>query len=455
MNGSRTGVVAVRGDASRARRTRWVVALALWVGLAAAQPRAELTIGVAGEPVAGAWTPVRAVVRDAPGATLRLDLDAGGLERGEVLQGVRARVADAGGVQRLDLTLPLPAWRRLTWRVEQQDRVLASGGLGARARDGRPLALVLSSRPARWAPSFPSDARVVGAATSDLPVDAAGWHGVASLLVDGSTVAPEPRTVVTAAAAGVRVLLPAAGPAGYGPLAELLVDGPRRVGAGSLEPVPATPGLPLPDAPLADWPRGLRAGVVAAAAEALPAPTWRHLPKPWVLIGAVTYVLAVAALLHVGGAPGAASAALVVGAAALAVPFAAPPEPAPVERGAVVLAGAGLGMRVPLRAIARLPEGESELAGPYRPVEARPLRWEGGATVVPLPAGGRARLTGAPQLVAVPDDVRAVAAGEGDPLPETLRAALPSDTVGVLRGDTWWLLRRPPGPTAGLAEAPR
>jgi hypothetical protein len=431
------------------------VALATLAGLAAAQPRAELTIGVAGEPVAGAWTPLRTVVRDAPGATLRLDLDAGGLERGEVLQVVRARVAEAGGVQRIDLTVPLPTWRRLTWRVEQRGRVLASGGLGARARDARPLTLVLSSRPSRWIPSFPSDARVVGAATSDLPGDAAGWDGVATLLIDGSTVAPEPRTVVGAAGAGVRVLLPSAGPAGYGPLAELLVDGPRRVGAGSLEPLPATPGLPLPDAPLADWPRGLRAEAVAAAAAALPAPTWRHLPKPWVLIGAVAYVLAVSALAHVGGAPGAASAALVVAAAALAVPFAAPPEPAPTARGAVVLAGDGLGVRVPLRAIARLPRGDSELAGPYRPVETRPLRWEGGATVVPLPAGGRARLIGAPQLVAVPDDVRAVAAGQGDRLPEPLRAALPADVVGLLRGDTWWLVRRPSGPTASRAEAPR
>jgi hypothetical protein len=445
MKRCRSGVRPSRGDAHAAWRTFLfaVVALAGW---AAAQPRAELTLGVAGAPVAGAWTPLRAVVRDAPGATLRLDLDAGGLERGEVLQTVRARVAAAGGVQRLDLNLPLPSWRRLTWRIEQDGRVLASGGLGARARDGRPLHLILSSRPARWRPSFVGDARVVGAATSDLPGDAAGWDGVATLLIDGSTVAPEARTVVTAAASGVRVLLPEAGPAGYGPLAELLVDGPRRVGAGTLEPVPATAGLPLPEPPLADWPRTVRDGAVAAAASVLEAPTWRHVPKPWVLVSAAGYALLVWTLLQVGGAPGVASAVLVVVAAALAVPFATPPDSAPVSRGEVVLAGDGLGVRVPLRAVARLPEGASELAGAFRPTEPRQLRWGSGATVVPLPAGGRARLVGAPEIVAVPGDVRAVGAGEGDPLPASLREVLPADVVGVRRGDAWWLVRRPAGP---------
>lgn len=450
MKRPRPGVRRACGDAHAAWRTWLLVVAAAAAGCAVAQPRAELTLGVAGAPVAGAWTPLRAVVRDAPGATLQLDLDAGGLERGEVLQSVRARVADAGGVQRLDLILPLPSWRRLTWRIEQEGRVLASGGLGVRARDDRPLHLVVSSRPVRWTPSFHGETRVVGTATSDLPDGAAGWDGVATLLIDGSTVAPEARTVVTAAASGVRVLLPEAGPAGYGPLAELLVDGPRRVGAGTLEPVPATAGLPLPEPPLADWPRTLRDRSVAAAAAALEAPNWRHLPKPWVLVAAALYAVLVWTLLQVGGAPGVASAALVVAAASLAVPLATPPDPAPVARGAVVLAGDGLGVRVPLRAVARLPEGASELAGAFRPTEPRELRWGAGATVVPLPAGGRARLVGAPEIVAVPDDVRGVGAGEGEPLPVALREVLPDDVVGVRRGDAWWLVRRPAGPVASV-----
>src|SRR6056297_2538989 len=115
-----------------------------------AQPRAELMLGVAGAPVAGAWNPVRAVVRDAPGAVLRLEIDAGGFELGEVPQRVEARVANAGGVQRLDFDLPLPSWRRLAWRVEQGGRVLASGAWGARERDERPLSVIVSTRAVAW-----------------------------------------------------------------------------------------------------------------------------------------------------------------------------------------------------------------------------------------------------------------------------------------------------------------
>ena len=111
MKRSRSGVRRSRGDALTAWRPWLLVAAVAAAGCAAAQPRAELTLGVAGAPVAGAWTPLRAVGRDAPGATLQLDLDAGGLERGEVLQTVRARVADAGSPDRSTACGPARAGR--------------------------------------------------------------------------------------------------------------------------------------------------------------------------------------------------------------------------------------------------------------------------------------------------------------------------------------------------------
>lgn len=436
--------------AARSARFALAATLVAALGAAAAQPRAELTLGVAGAPVAGAWNPVRAVVRDAPGAVLRLEIDAGGFELGEVPQRVEARVANAGGVQRLDFDLPLPSWRRLAWRVEQGGRVLASGALGARERDERPLTVIVSTRAVAWTDAVGADARPVAAAASDLPTRAAGWDGVDTLLIDGSAAAPEPAVVVTAAASGVRVLLPASAPAGYAPLAALLAEGPRAVGAGSIEALAGEPGTPLPSLAAA-WPRPLRSAAVAAAAAALPAPGWRHLPRLWVLAGVGAFAALVWILLHIGGAAGVASAATVLVGAVLAVPLAAPSDATPREEGAVVLTSAGgLGLRVPLTAVARLPQGESPLPGRWAPQDARPLRWEGDVTRLPLAAGGRARLTGAPEVVTVPDDVLEAPAAAVADLPGELREVLPPDVTAVRSGATWWLSRRPAAPIAAV-----
>lgn len=442
--------LARRFAPGRAARIALAVTLVAALGTATAQPRAEATLGVAGAPVAGAWNPVRAVVRDAPGAVLRLEIDAGGFELGEVPQRVEARMANAGGVQRLDLDLPLPSWRRLAWRVEQGDRVLASGALGARERDERPLTVIVSTRAVAWTDALGADARPVAAAASDLPTRAAGWDGVDTLLIDGSAAAPEPAVVVTAAAAGVRVLLPASAPAGYAPLTALLAEGPRAVGAGSIEALAGAPGTPLPPL-VAAWPRPLRGDAIAAAAAALPAPGWRHLPRLWVLAGVAAFAALIWTLLHVGGAAGVASAATVLIGAALAVPLAAPADATPREEGAVVLtSGGGLGLRVPLAAVARLPQGESPLPGNWAARDPRPLRWEDDVTLLPLAAGGRARLTGAPEVVTVPDDVLDAPASAVADLPGELREALPPDVTVVRTGATWWLSRRPATPVAAV-----
>jgi len=420
-----------------------------------AQPRAELMLGVAGAPVADAWNPVRAVVRDAPGAVLRMEIDAGGLERGEVPQLVTARAAPAGGVQRIDLDLPLPSWRRVSWRIEQGERVLASGGLGARERDDRPLHLVVSARPARWSAAFGPEARVVVASSADLPTRAAGWDGVAALLLDGTAAAPADAIVVTAAAAGVRVLLPTEGPSGYAPLTRLVARGASSLGAGSLEGLSAASLAAgrLNAEPAAAWGREARRAAVAAGAAALPAPTWDHLPKLVVAGAAVGFAALVWTLLWLGGPAGFASAALVLVAASVAVPAAAPTDREPRTQGAVILASNGLGVRTDLIAVARLPEGASQLDGLFASLEPRRLGWNDGRTNVPLPAGGRTRLTGAPVVVTVPDDVREATAATGsDGAPEALRALVPSGGVVVRRENVWWLVHPSSGELAASAR---
>ena len=422
-------------------RTRFATFVALsWLvaalaSHAVAQPRVELRLGIADSPVADAWNPLSVVVRDAPGATLRLTVDAGGLDLGEVPQRLEALVAPAGGIQRLDLDLPLPSWRRITWRVEQDGRVLASGGLGARDRDSRRLDLLLSAVPARWIDRLGPDARPVVVAASDLPRRAAGWDGVGRLIVDGSTAPPAPEVLVTAAASGVAVFLPTSGPSGYDEITRLVRGGALAVGAGRLVPLPGDRSV----ASLSST-GDLRAAARAALAQAVPVPAWRHLAA-WTVIGlAAGFVLVVFLLLRLGGLAGGASAALLVAAGLIASPFAAPPEPRPTREDALIVLAGGVGLRYEHRVLASLPAGETPLDGVLAPAATRPLRWSEGRTIVDLAAGERAAFDVAPRIVSVPDDVRSARPGVAADAPEALRGIVPPGAALVRAADGWWLV---------------
>lgn len=429
----------------------WLVWAALLVGVAAAQPRTEVVVGVAGAPVAGAWNPLRAVVRDAPGARLRVELDVGGLARGEVLQSGEWTFPDASGVQRLEVDLPLAEWRRLNWRVEHAGRLLASGGIEARERDDRPLALIVAASPSAWFDAFPEEVRPVPAASAELPTRAASWDGVALLLFDGTAAAPDAATVLTAAAAGVRVLLPPPESAGYAALAPLLASGGAPAGAGGIErlsdPGPGGRFELGGDGATSDVPTlapARRRELIAAATAALPATEWLHLPRP--LVAAVTagYAALAWSLFRVGGPSGVLSGLLVLAAAVFALPLAAPADPAPVRSGAVVVAAGGLGVRSELREVARLPSGTAVLPGIFRPLASMPVAWSEGTTRLPLDPGGRARLNGPPDVALVPDRIREARATSPDEVPERLARSLPAGTTVVSDGNTWWLLRGDP-----------
>jgi len=436
--------ISARTVSAQAVFVRTVAACAVVVlasGSTLAQPaRTELRLGVAGAAVAGAWNPLQVVVRDAPGATVELRIDAGGLERGEVPQLFRAIVAPAGGVQRIDVDLPLASWRRISWRIEQDGRVLASGALGARERDDRPLDLVLSDRPSEWRDAFDDSARVIAATAADLPARAAGWDGVRTLLIDGTLAAPEVAKVVTAATAGVRAFVPATGPAGYAGLALLVADGPLLVGAGSVEATPegaAALASRIAAGP-SGWTEVLPAALDAATLELQP-PGWNHLPVAWVALATVGYAAAVWLLLRSAGAAGAASAVLVMAAAAIAAPYAAPDEPQAERRDALVFAAGGLGLKLSWSEVARLPHGEARLDGLLAPSDAREVTWSDGRTSVLLEAGGRAAFAGAPQLLSVPAAVHEAPPGVAAGAPQALLALVPAGGSLVRANDAWWL----------------
>jgi hypothetical protein len=427
---------------SLARIAALVVALATLAPTtgALAQPRVEVRLGVADVPVAEAWNPLSVVVRDAPGATLALSVDAGGLDRGEVPQRLDALVAPAGGVQRLDLDLPLASWRRITWRVEQDGRVLASGGRAARERDERPLDLLLSARPAVWAERFEADARTLSVAASDLPRRPAGWDGVRTLLIDGTVAPPDPEVVVTAAVAGVRVYLPSDAPAGYAPLARLLDGGARRLGAGSLAPLAGLGTTELPPGPTL-------AAARVALAEAVSAPGWAHRTAWIVAAAAVAYALAAWTLLRMGGVAALASVAMLWAAAGAAAPLVAPPEAKPQVDDALVLVAGGLGLRLEHRAVASAPAGRTWLDGTLAPLEVRAITWQDGRTRLDTEAGGRARFAAPPRVAGVPDDVREARPGVAPDAPPSLARLTPEGAALLRSGDAWWLVLDPEGPS--------
>jgi hypothetical protein len=414
-----------------------LAALALSVD-ALAQPRVEFRLGVAGVPVAGAWNPLTVVVRDAPGATLTLSVDAGGLERGEVPQRLDALVAPAGGVQRLELDLPLASWRRITWRVEQDGRVLGSGGLAARERDERPLDLLLSARPAAWDDRFGPDARTVSVAASDLPERPAGWDGVRSLLVDGTVAPPDPEVVVTAAVAGVDVYLPSEAPAGYAALTRLVDGGSRRLGAGSLAPLSALGSEELARAPTVGDAR-------SALAAAVPPPTWDHRPAWLIAVAAGAFAVAVWTLVRLAGIAAWASAAMLWAAAWFAAPLVAPPDVQPQQGDALVVVAGGLGLRLEHRAVASAPAGTTWLDGTLARWEVGAVAWRDGRTRIETEAGGRARFDAPSRVVGVPDAVREASPGVAPAAPESLARLVPEGAALLRSGDAWWLVLDPVG----------
>lgn len=325
---------ARRPPRARAALAACVALLAgAWAGALAAEPQASVVLGVGNQVVAGAWNPLRVVTRDLPASTFTAVLDVGTLRGGAVDVTITHELPGGGGVHALETDLFVPPFRSVAWRVVSGDRVVASGSLGSRDSDERPLALLLQERGAALpdlagAAGWP-DARLVEVAPSDLPVTPAAYGGVVGLIVDHP--APPLEALVAAAVAGVKVVLleaPAAYPA---PVAGLVGErGAARLGAGWLvagaaRGAPATGLVTVRPLEL----------LTAALAEPLVAPP-EPVPFRTVLIGAAVYAAALLVLLRFGGQQGLISAVLVAGLAGALAWALARPAAAQFEGGVAV-----------------------------------------------------------------------------------------------------------------------
>jgi hypothetical protein len=167
----------------------------------------QLELGFNNTLVADHWNPIKLTRRDQPAQTLILTIDQGTLRGGEVLAVYRKELGAANGLDVFEDDVYLPAWRRFSWRIENSERVFASGTIERREVNAQPLTLLVSAQPERWLKSFAADARILGVPFSLLPERLASYDGVETLLIDGTAPAPTLEAVTSAAVAGVKILL--------------------------------------------------------------------------------------------------------------------------------------------------------------------------------------------------------------------------------------------------------
>lgn len=369
--------------------------LPLGGGAGAQSPEVELELGYRNALVDGAWNPLRLFTRDLPAATLEIHIDQGTLRTGSVPLDYRAPLEASRGVTVFEDDLFIPPWRSLTWVLRGDEAVLASGSFDPRARDDRPLTLLLSNRPGLWLEALPQESRPQEVAASTLSARPAAYSGVDTLIIDGSTAAPSQEAVVTAAAAGVAVILVGPLPASHAHLGRLL-DGDRaRIGAGWLVRASEEDAAAL----LESLPRIDGAELAAAVANSGEARRSATLPRLTVLSVAAGYALAVLLLVRLGSAG--VVTALVVGSLVTVSGWwlLRPPEPLLEEARTIVIGSGGLGLAVPTTVVRSLPGGSVEFESPMRLLQAYPHSVTPASTEVSMERWQRETLLAKPGLV--------------------------------------------------------
>jgi hypothetical protein len=348
------------------RRTRLLliaVTLLLTAGAFAQPTGVEFELGIGGALVEGAWNPLRLTVRDLPAAELELRLDQGSLRSGPIIQRYLMSVPASNGVAVFEDEVFLAPWRSFTWTLRSAGRAIASGGFDARSSDSRPLTLVLSAEPSRWLAAFPPETRLHEVGAARLPVRAASYSGVEGLLIDGTSHAPTVESVVTAAAAGVTVVVVTPLAPTHAHLAPLLSSAGRRVGAGWLVSATAGEAAGLVTSRLG-FPTLEAARLLLERDPPAKAPA---LSRFTLVSAGGIYTLLVVALLRFGGGAGvvtAGVAALLSAAAAWTV--LRPEQPLVREATSLVVNAGGLGIAVDTLSVLSLPGGEVAVERPMR-----------------------------------------------------------------------------------------
>ena len=192
----------------------------------------ELELGFNNTLVADSWNPITLTRRDQPAQTLILSIDQGTLREGETLVTYRQDLSAANGLDVFEDDVYIPAWRRFSWRIENAERVFASGSIERREVNAKPLTLLVSARPELYLGSFGEEARILELPFSSLPERVAAYDGIETLLIDGTAPAPTLESISSAAVSGVSILLLEDLPESHAELNLLAPELRQRLGAG-------------------------------------------------------------------------------------------------------------------------------------------------------------------------------------------------------------------------------
>lgn len=338
----------------------------------------QFSLGVGGQPVADAWNPLRLQLRDAPPATLTIQVDQGTLRSGEVPLTISLDVRGGAGVSIFEELVYLPTFATLSWRLATAQRVLASGSIAGREADGRPLDLLLTSNPGAYRlaylDSYGSNARLVDIAAAHLPQEVAAYDGVRSLIIDGTAAAPRLEAVAAAVAGGVVVTLVGPLPSSHAEL-DLLLDGApvARLGAGALLLVNDSRERAVELASQVTVPSRSALQAVLLQEPLIERPT--TLGETTLVVILALYALGALLLLRFGGSPGLVAAAALAGLVSLVAWQLLRPAAPQVEGGAMLaLAGGELAILYPVREVLTMPRAELTFTEHARPMRAQAHR---------------------------------------------------------------------------------
>lgn len=330
-------------------------------------------LGIGGHAVSNAWNPLRLTVRDLPDALLTIRIDQGTLRSGEIPIVVERSVRGGAGAGVFEDDLYLPTFRTLTWSLATAERVLASGSMGAREQDERPLDLLLSADPGRYRAAFGGAARLVDIPAGDLPQRVPSFDGVRSLVIDGTVAAPRLAAVAAAAAGGAVVVLHGALPSSHEDLLLLPRDGASRLGAGLVLRTEGLPSAAVEAVTSATVPE--RATLLAAVMTEPLVEVPKPLSQQTVLAITFLFALAVVALVRWVGAPGIVAAVALASLLSLAgwrVLRPAAPQLTGGER--LGISGGPLALVTETREVYTLPSATIDFTPTARPLTTRTYR---------------------------------------------------------------------------------
>lgn len=365
---------------------RWAVAVALSLqllglwhaasGQALAQVMstdARFEIGVAGNPVAEAWNPIRLELRDMAPATLTIQVDQGTLRSGEVPLVVTFDVRGGAGLSIFEEIVYLPRFATLSWRLATAERVLASGSIAGREADDRRLDLVLTSSPGVYRlpflAAFGSGSRLVDLNPAALPTQPAAYDGVRGLLIDGTAAAPRLEAVAAALAGGVAVVLLGPLPSSHDEIAFLLEGGTAaRLGAGAVVAVEGQPEAAVETLAALELPNraALQAELVRQPLVEAPTP----LKETTLVLVVAGFAVAVLLLMRLGGVPGLSAALALAGMASLvAWQLLRPAQPQLEGNAVLAVAGGELATLIPVTELLTMPRSSITLSARARPMQ--------------------------------------------------------------------------------------